>query len=709
MIELERFFDLASDLMCVLDAEGRCRQINAAFTTVLGYDSTLMQTQRLVDFAHEDDRAAHRAEIDRLLIGEQVSASFAGRYRHREGHWLWLSWRLSPVDSAIETEAVETGTTDIAEVSTPRERGTERWLYCVARHDSWGDMSHQNSRGHNENTQPQRPNTEKIYQLNQVLEEQVAERTEQLATAQDRYQALLKIERQAHRQAAASKAEAQLYADAVRNMQVGLYIWCLDAVDRANSLRLIAANPAASESSGVMAEDILGKTILEAFPAIADTDIAHTYAEVVRTGQNAELGEVHYEDDRVEKSIFSVKAFPLPDRCVGVAFENITLRKQEEDIRHDQDKQLRIIFDQAAVGMARLDPDGYWIQVNQRLCDMLGYTLPALLTQTFAAVTHPDDAALDVTSDRRLVGGEVPQISFEKRCLTQSGEVVWAYVTASTVHDAQGNLLYFIVTVQDITERKRANLALQSKTEDLMRLNRMLTNALEALEQRNQELDQFAYVTSHDLKAPLRAIANLATWIEEDLGDRLPDENKEQFELLKNRVHRMEGLINGLLEYSRIGRTRQPTETVDVGVLMTEIADSLSPLGEFTVETAPEMPVFKTKRVLLFQILSNLVNNAIKHHDRSDGRVQVSARDLGNFYEFTVADDGPGIAPAYHRKIFTIFQTLRPRDDLESTGIGLSLVKKTVAAEGGKIMLESEAGQGAIFRFTWPKEPRPHR
>ena len=706
MIELERLFDLASDLICVLDAEGCCRQINAAFTTVLGYDSALVQAQQLIDFAHDDDRAAHRAEIDRLLTGEQAAASFAGRYRHRDGHWLWLSWSLLTVDSALDTEAAE-GITAIAETSTPKGRGIERWLYCVARNVSLDGANHRDSRGHSEDTQPQQLDTDQIHQRNQVLEEQVAKRTEQLATAQDRYQALLKIERQAHRQAAASKAEAQLYADAVQNMQVGLYIWCLEAVDKASSLRLIAANPAASESSGVMAEDVLGKTILEAFPAIADTDIAHTYAEVVRTGQNAELGEVHYEDDRVQKSIFSVKAFPLPDRCVGVAFENITSRKQEEDIRYDQDKQLRIIFDQAAVGMARLDLDGYWIQVNQKLCNMLGYTMPALLTRTFAAVTHPDDAALDVTSDQRLISGEVPQISFEKRCLTQSGEVVWTYVTASTVHDAQDNLLHFIVTIQDITERKRANLALQSKTEDLMRLNRMLTNALEALEQRNQELDQFAYVTSHDLKAPLRAIANLATWIEEDLGNNLPDENKEQFELLKNRVHRMEGLINGLLEYSRIGRTRQATETVDVGVLIAEITDSLSPLGKFTIETTSDMPVFQTKRVLLFQVLSNLINNAIKHHNRSDGQVQVSVRDLGNFYEFTVADDGPGIDPAYHRKVFTIFQTLRPRDDLESTGIGLSLVKKTVTAEGGKIMLESEAGQGAVFRFTWPKEPCP--
>lgn len=689
MIELARFFDLASDVMCVLDADGRCRQINAAFTSVLGYSKALMQAQPLVNLAHADDRAAHQAEIDRLLTQAQATANFTGRYQHQDGSWRRLDWSLSAVNAVA----------DAADSVTPRRNGAALWLYCVA-YDRTADRDSP--------APDKRPAENEVYQLNRQLAEQVARSTQQLATAQNRYSELLKIERQAHRQAKASKAEAQLYADAVQNMQVGLQIWCLETSNKPYSLRLVAVNPAGSEFVGVAAEDVLGKTILEAFPVIAETDIAQTYAEVSRTGQKADLGEVLYEDDRVEKSIFSVKAFPLPDQCVGVAFENITLHKQEEAIRHDQDMQLRIIFDQAAVGMARLDLDGYWIQVNQQLCDILGYPMPALLTKTFAAVTHPDDAGIDVASDQRLMGGEVPQVSFEKRCLTQQGEVVWTYVTASTVHDAQGNLLYFIATIQDITERKQANLALQSKTEDLMTANLMLTNALEMLEQRNQELDQFAYVTSHDLKAPLRAIANLATWIEEDLGDRLPAENRTQFELLKSRVHRMEGLINGLLEYSRIGRTRQSTEAVDVGAMLAEIIDSLSPLGEFTIEITSAMPVLRAKRVLLLQVFSNLITNAIKHHHRLDGQVQVSARDLGDFYEFSVADDGPGIDPAYHHKIFAIFQTLRPRDDLESTGIGLSLVKKTVIAEGGNITLESDVDKGATFRFTWPEKPRPH-
>jgi signal transduction histidine kinase len=210
-------------------------------------------------------------------------------------------------------------------------------------------------------------------------------------------------------------------------------------------------------------------------------------------------------------------------------------------------------------------------------------------------------------------------------------------------------------------------------------------------------------VASHDLKAPLRAIANLSEWIEEDLQGQLPAENQQQMHLLRGRVHRMEALINGLLEYSRVGRMNAPVERVSVPKLLNEIIDSLVPPATFTIELAPHLPTFKTKLLALRQVFSNLLSNAIKHHDAADGRIQVSVKDLGYFYEFAVADDGPGIHPNYHQKIFTIFQTLQARDVKESTGIGLAIVKKIVETEGGTIRIESQENQGATFYFTWPK------
>lgn len=661
--ELERFFELASDLMCILDATGCCKQANKAFARVLDYAAEDTCDRPLIDLAHPDDKANVQAIMSRL-VATQSSDRFTCRYRCKTGAWCWLSWTVSVIAGEGQTQ----------------------WLYCIAR-----------------NVTRYKAETSEIKQFNAVLEGRVAKRDAQLTTAQEHYLKLVETERAAHDRAERASLETALYAEAVQNMPVGVYIWRLEDRDDAYSLRMIATNPATREFTGIPTQDLIGRSILETFPALADTQIPEIYANVVRTQQPYDLGEVHYGDDRITPSVFNVRAFPLADSCIGIAFENVTEYKRSEAIRREQAEQLAVIFQQAGVGMARLSPDGQWIQVNQRLCDMLGYTLDELLQKTFAEITHPDDAAIDDAIYQDLLSNKLAQSSIEKRYLTKEGEVVWAHVTASTVRDEQGEMLYFIATIQDITQRKQANLALTRQKDDLLTVNRLLTDTMAQLEQRNQELDQFAYVTSHDLKAPLRAIANLATWIEEDIGDSLPAENVEQFELLKNRVHRMEGLINGLLEYSRVGRKKQSRERVEVGQLLSEITDSLSPLGQFSIEIAPNMPTLHTRKVPLQQVFSNLINNAIKHHDRPDGKVQVQVRELKEFYEFAVSDDGPGIDAAYHEKIFTIFQTLKARDDLESTGIGLSIVKKTVEAEGGSIVLNSKLGEGTTFLFSWLK------
>ena len=224
----------------------------------------------------------------------------------------------------------------------------------------------------------------------------------------------------------------------------------------------------------------------------------------------------------------------------------------------------------------------------------------------------------------------------------------------------------------------------------------------EELERSNRDLDQFAYVASHDLKAPLRAIATLAGWIEEDLRDQLTGDSKEQMQLLRSRVARMDALIEGVLHYSRVGRMESEGEEVDVGELLKEVIELQAPPPGFEVVVESGMPTIVTKRLRLGQVFSNLINNAIKYHHRSEGRIDVRAERRNGCYQFTVEDDGPGIAPEHHDRVFVMFQTLQPRDQLESTGLGLALVKKLVEEEGGKITLESEAGHGARFRFTWP-------
>lgn len=220
-----------------------------------------------------------------------------------------------------------------------------------------------------------------------------------------------------------------------------------------------------------------------------------------------------------------------------------------------------------------------------------------------------------------------------------------------------------------------------------------------------RELDQFAYVASHDLKAPLRGIANLAQWIQDDLGERLPAESAEHLALLQGRVHRMEALIEGILAYSRAGRARGRAQSIDTGALVGEIVELLAPPPGVSISIPKDMPVLDADRVPLEQVFMNLIANAVKYAgaDRDEAHISIGWRDLGDAFEFAVQDDGPGIAPEFHERIWGIFQTLAARDKVEGTGIGLSVVKKVIETRGGRVSLESAPGHGATFKFTWPK------
>lgn len=401
---------------------------------------------------------------------------------------------------------------------------------------------------------------------------------------------------------------------------------------------------------------------------------------------------------------------PLTDSAgnvIGIlgTFEDITERKRAEAALSVSEQRFRATFEQAAVGMAQTTLNGEWLLLNEKLCQIVGYSRQELLKMRgFQEITHPEDLEKEVVYIRRLVSGEVNNYSLEKRYLRKDGSSIWVNITVSILHDVDNHQTLMGV-VEDIQERKQAEEALRQRAEELTRTTTILARTTTNLKKRNQELDQFAYVVSHDLKAPLRAIANLSSWIEEDLEGQMTQDTQHQMNLLRGRVHRMEGLIEGLLQYSRVGRIKTATERVDLNQLLAEIVDSLAPPAGFTIEIPPNLPVFVTERLPLEQVFTNLISNAIKHNKQASGYVKISLRELEDFYEFAITDNGPGIAPQYHEKVFVIFQTLEARDKVENTGIGLSLVKKIVETHGGTIKLESQEGQGATFRFTWAKNP----
>ncbi|HEX2533410.1 MAG TPA: ATP-binding protein [Chitinophagaceae bacterium] len=223
------------------------------------------------------------------------------------------------------------------------------------------------------------------------------------------------------------------------------------------------------------------------------------------------------------------------------------------------------------------------------------------------------------------------------------------------------------------------------------------------LQQKNRELDQFAHIVSHDLKAPLRGIGNVVSWIEEDHAGELSPKVQDYLQLVKGRISRGEALIDGILSYARVGKSQLPVEQVAVGQLLEEVRDTLAIPQGLNLLIAGNLPVVNTEKVLLLQVFTNLISNAVKYHNKPAGWVKVYHREESGRYVFYVEDNGPGIPPQYHERIFVIFQTLQERDTFESTGVGLAIVKKILDARNERIEVVSEPGLGSKFSFTWTK------
>jgi signal transduction histidine kinase len=264
---------------------------------------------------------------------------------------------------------------------------------------------------------------------------------------------------------------------------------------------------------------------------------------------------------------------------------------------------------------------------------------------------------------------------------------------------AQGD---YTVNMRDTRNDELSRLA-----QSLNNMARVLSETISLLQRKNEELNQFAHIVAHDLKAPLRGIDNVVTWIEEDYNLHLPSKVQEYLALIKGRIVRAENLLNGILSYSRIGREVQPREVVHLTELFDEIRTYLPPRTGITLMIQPGMPDLFTERLPLFQVFSNLIINAFKYHDKTNGYVKVYFKLHARFYEFFVEDNGPGIAKNYHEKIFMIFQTLQARDSFESTGVGLAIVRKILYDRKLTIEIMSEPGKGSTFVFTWPKYDYP--
>jgi light-regulated signal transduction histidine kinase (bacteriophytochrome) len=261
-------------------------------------------------------------------------------------------------------------------------------------------------------------------------------------------------------------------------------------------------------------------------------------------------------------------------------------------------------------------------------------------------------------------------------------------MNGNVITNASGNTSFTATSAIDITDRKK--------------YEQVQSQLFKELEDVNDELQNFAYVVSHDLKAPLRAISTLASWISTDYSDKFDSEGKEQMRLLMSRVKRMHDLIDGILEYSRVGRINEEKIKVNLNDLLKEVIDIIAPPANIKIKVVTELPEIRFESTRISQVFQNLLSNAIKFMDKPEGKIEIGCNTKSDHWEFFVTDNGPGIDEKHFSKIFKIFQTLQPRDEFESTGIGLTLIKKIITMYDGKIWVESKLGEGTTFFFTLP-------
>lgn len=438
--------------------------------------------------------------------------------------------------------------------------------------------------------------------------------------------------------------------------------------------RFLYANRAWLQTLGYDAEDLSHISVLDAIHPDSRDHCMRLMRQVL-AGRPA----VDIEADFLSKDgrRIRVEGSASPRTRDGRVIATVGIFRDVSERRRTRE-QLDTLFQLSMDMLCVAGVDGYFKQINPAFETVLKFSREELLSHSFLEFVHPDDREGTMEAVGQLAKG-LPVVDFQNRYRDKDGS--WHWLAWRSTPLAERGLIYAVA--RDITDQKRV---------------------LEDLARSNAALEQFAYAASHDLRAPLRAIANLAEWIEEDTRDGLSGKSREHLKKLRDRVGRMEELTDDLLDYSRVGRPSGELQEIDTGALVRDVVSLLGPPEGFSIAAEGPMPVLRTIKAPLEQVLRNLIGNAVKHHGAPPGRVVVRASDHGEaLVEFTVEDDGPGIPDEYHDRVFEMFRQLRPRDEIGGTGMGLALVRRIVDSVGGTVRLEKGRKRGSAFHFTWPR------
>lgn len=482
--------------------------------------------------------------------------------------------------------------------------------------------------------------------------------------------------------------------------------------------RIIDANPAAADFYGYNREELVQMSIHEI--NVLDPDIID---EQMMQAENKKKNHFIFQHRLADGRICDVDVYSGMINYRGEELLYSIVHDRTDQNRamvklRDSEELFRLIFEQSPLGACIMALDYTTLTINNALCNMLGYTKEELLSRRFTEDTHPDDLEMDLELRKQLVAGMIDDYTLEKRYIRIDGELLWANVKVSAIKDQNNRLVKILVMVEDITRQKQMEKLFLKRTDKLDSIRQILDLKMEDneeveyklkqlikdLKMSNQELERFAYVSSHDLKEPLRMIISFLQLLKSRYYNSLDQDANDFIDFAVEGAQRMDMMINDLLQFSRVGNERD-FKYLDCEIVVKNTISNLSPLIENNDATVVHgsLPKIHANEELMTQLFQNLIGNAIKYRRDVKPNITIDYSEEEEDYLFVVSDNGIGIEEQHLDRIFTVFQRLHSREEYEGTGIGLAISKKIVQQHNGKIWAKSKPGRGTTFYFTIPK------
>jgi PAS domain S-box-containing protein len=487
-----------------------------------------------------------------------------------------------------------------------------------------------------------------------------------------------------------------------------------------NNGDIIDANPAAIKFYGYNLDELVKMKISDI--NVSDKNLIVEEMQKAVSGQKNHFMFKHrLSDGKIrDVEVYSGLIKQKGNEFIYSIVHDITVQKNAEIERRKTEQLFRLIFDQSPLGSIIVSLDHIPLKVNDAISSMLGYSKEELLSMRLHEYDHPDDLDEELKKQKLLILGIIDNFVIEKRFINKNGEILWGNLYVSSIKDKNDKLIGLLRMIENITISKQMEELVNNHTANLERINRKLNveigdnekaeikldHLIKKLKYSNKELEQFAYVSSHDLKEPLRMITSFLQLLQKRYSADLDKDANDFINYAVDGAKRMDMAINDILEYSRIGSEKREFNYLQSEKILEIVLINLKPLIKDTnaLITHDPLPSIYANHQQMNQLFQNIIENAIKYRSKVNPKIHVSADKHDKEYVFSIKDNGIGIDPKHLERIFNMFQRLHTREEYDGTGIGLAISQKIVQQHEGNIWAKSELGKGTTIYFTIPNE-----